>query len=96
MQLYNFAEAPQSLDTLQAWGMPNDQLNNIGENLEELSAEPTEITNLMADFDKMTPEMQELFFKKVGKWFKKTTKYVAKGLSIAQQVSSTAMPFLPP
>merc|ERR1712187_484434 len=54
----------------------------------------------------MTPEMQDLFFKKawrkikkvgkkIGGGIKKATGVIGKGLNIASKVSKTAMPFLP-
>jgi hypothetical protein len=48
-----------------------------------------------ADPNEMTPEMQELFIKKLWNKVKKVPKAIGKGLSIFQKVSKTAMPFLP-
>lgn len=54
-------------------------------NLDEESFEPMN----------MDEEMEELFWKKIKKAVSKVTKGVSKGLSIVDQVSKSAMPFLP-
>ena len=91
MQLYNFNE-PSQIDMTQAYNMymPVQQDGtDLGLNeLADLNEEEWDLMSLAdgTDFDDMDEEMQALFFKKVGRWFKKTGSKVVNGVKKAVPV----------